>query len=88
MEGEVGRFRRNRLVPVPEVSSLAELNAMIDVWDAGDDGRRIGLRARTVGQDFAAEQPRLKPLPGESFETGRMFTPRVVRYSENRSRCG
>ena len=82
VEGEVGRFRRNRLVPVPEVGSLAELNAMIDVWDAGDDGRRIGLRARTVGQDFAAEAPRLKPLPGEPFETGRMFTPRVDRYSQ------
>jgi hypothetical protein len=82
VEGEVGRFRRNRLVPVPEVSSLAELNAMIDAWDADDEGRRIGLRARTVGQDFAAEQPRLKPLPGELFETGRVFTPRVDRYSQ------
>jgi hypothetical protein len=26
VEGEVGRFRRNHLVPVPEVGSLAELN--------------------------------------------------------------
>ena len=82
VEGEVGRFRRNRLVPVPQVGSLAELNAMIDVWDAEDDGRRIGLRARTVGQDFATEQPRLRPLPDEPFETGRMFTPRVDRYSQ------
>jgi hypothetical protein len=82
VEGEVGRFRRNRLVPVPEVASLAELNAMIDVWDAADDGRRIGSRARTVGQDFMAEQPRLKPLPGEPFETGRVLTPRVDRYSQ------
>jgi transposase len=82
VEGEVGRFRRNRLVPVPEVGSLTELNEMIDGWDADDDDRRIGSRAHTVGQDFAAEQPRLKPLPGEPFETGRMFTPRVDRYSQ------
>lgn len=82
VEGEVGRFRRNRLVPVPEVGSLAQLNAMIDAWDAEDDGRRIGSRARTVGQDFTAEAPRLKPVPGELFETGRMFTPRVDRYSQ------
>ena len=27
VEGEVGRFRRRHLVPVPEVSTLAELNA-------------------------------------------------------------
>ena len=45
VEGEVGRFRRNRLVPVPGVGSLAELNTMIDAWDADDDGRRIGSRA-------------------------------------------
>ena len=82
VEGEVGRFRRNRLVPVPEVGSLAELNKMIDAWDADDDDRRIGSRAHTVGQDFTAEQPRLRPLPGEPFETGRMFTPRVDRYSQ------
>jgi transposase len=82
VEGEVGRFRRTHLVPVPEVATLAELNALIDVWDADDDQRLIGLRARTVGQDFAAEQPRLKPLPADRFETGRVLTPRVDRYSQ------
>lgn len=30
VEGEVGRYRHNRLVPVPRVDSLAELNAMIE----------------------------------------------------------
>ena len=60
VEGEVGRFRRNRLVPVPEVGSLAELNAMIDAWDADDDGRRISVprphgRARTSPPSAAAE---------------------------------
>ena len=55
---------------------------MIDAWDADDDGRRISSRVRTVGEDFAAEAPRLKPLPADPFETGRMFTPRVDRYSQ------
>ncbi|MGW2206975.1 IS21 family transposase [Streptomyces sp. NPDC001774] len=82
VEGEVGRFRRNRLVPVPEVSSLAELNAQIERWDAEDDDRRIGERARTVGDYFAIEQPLLGPLPTDHFETGRLFTPRVDRYSQ------
>jgi hypothetical protein len=35
-EGEVGRFRRNHLVPVPDVTTLAELNARIDEWDQQD----------------------------------------------------
>ncbi|MGW3730611.1 IS21 family transposase [Streptomyces sp. NPDC000851] len=82
VEGEVGRFRRNHLVPVPETATLAELNARIDQWDAEDDRRRIGARPRTVGEYFAAEQPLLKPLPQEPFETGRWSSPRVDRYGQ------
>jgi hypothetical protein len=81
VEGEVGRFRRNHLVPVPEAATLAELNARIDQWDKQDDHRRIGARPRTVAEYFAAEQPLLKPLPDEPFETGRWSSPRVDRYS-------
>ena len=55
MEGQIGWFRRNQLVPVPDVASFAELNAMIDQWDAEDEQRRIGERARTVGEHFAIE---------------------------------
>jgi transposase len=82
VEGDVGRFRRNHLVPVPEVATLAKLNALIDVWDAEDDQRRIGERARTVAEYFAIEKPLLSPLPGDVFETGRLFTPRVDRYAQ------
>lgn len=82
VEGEVGRFRRNHLVPVPAVNSLDELNADIDVWDVADERRRIGSRPRTVGEHFAVEQPLLAPLPDEPFETGRMFAPRVDRYGQ------
>jgi transposase len=82
VEGEVGRFRRNHLVPIPAVDSLAELNAMIEGWDLEDDQRRIGSRARTVGEDFAVEQPLLTPLPTEPFATDRLFTPRVDRCGQ------
>ena len=37
VEGEIGRFRRRHLVPVPKVASLAELNELIA---AGDLARR------------------------------------------------
>ncbi|GAA4398244.1 hypothetical protein GCM10023153_22850 [Ornithinibacter aureus] len=82
VEGQIGWFCRNHLVPIPEVDSLDELNAMVDVWDEADDDRRIGSRARTVGEHFATEQPLLAPLPTEAFETGRWFTPRVDRYAQ------
>jgi hypothetical protein len=82
VEGEVGRFRRNHLVPLPSVSTLAELNALIDQWDAADDLRRIGSRAHTVGEYFATERPLLQPLPDEPFETGRVFHPRVDHHGQ------
>jgi transposase len=69
VEGQIGWFRRNHFVPIPEVDSLAELNVMVDAWDEADDPRRIGSRARTVGEHFATEQPLLAPLPSEPFET-------------------
>lgn len=82
VEGQIGYFRRNHFVPVPEVSSLAELNEMVEQWDRQDDARRIGSRSRTIAEDFALEQPLLMPLPEEPFETGRLFTPRVDRYGQ------
>ena len=82
VEGQIGWFRRNHLVPVPGVPSVEALNAMIDGWDGDDDVRRIGSRARTVGEFFAIERPLLKPLPEEPFETGRWFTPRVDRFGQ------
>lgn len=81
VEGEVGRFRRNRLSPMPVVASLDELNETIRVWEAEDDNRRINDRIRTVGQDFDTEQPHLAPLPAETFDPGLVLTPRVDRSS-------
>ncbi|KJS59948.1 transposase [Streptomyces rubellomurinus] len=82
VEGQIGWFCRNHLVPVPDVATLAELNAMIDRWDEEDEASRIRSRPRTIGEYFAAERPLLAPLPDEPFEAGRLFTPRVDRYSQ------
>lgn len=82
VEGDIGRFRRNHLVPVPEVDSIAELNELIDDYDRADDQRRIGHRLHTIGEAFAAEKTLLTPLPVEPFETGLWLTPRVDRYSQ------
>lgn len=81
VEGEGGRFRRNHLVPVPKVSTLAELNDRLARFDRADDHRHIATRIRTVGEDYAAEAPLLRPLPGDGFETGRWLSPLVDRYS-------
>ncbi|MEU5109849.1 IS21 family transposase [Streptomyces sp. NPDC021354] len=82
VEGQIGYFRRNHFTPVPEVESLAELNELVEQWDRHDGRRRIGSRARTIDEYFEDERPLLMPLPEERFETGRVFTPRVDRYSQ------
>ncbi|WP_205650233.1 hypothetical protein [Actinoplanes solisilvae] len=45
--------------------------------DDQDDARRIGARDRTIGEDFAVEQPLLVRLPDDDFETGMWLAPRV-----------
>lgn len=77
VEGEVGRFRRRHLVPVPRVGALSELNAVVGAGDAKDDQRRIFGRAVSVGDHFATEATTLRPLPPEAFETRRLLKPRV-----------
>ena len=79
--GEVGRFRRNHLVPMPDVTSLAELNARLEQIDQAEDRWRIGKRTLTVGHDFALEQSLLRPLPVEGIDPGLTLTPRVDRYA-------
>jgi len=81
VEVEGGRFRRNHLVPMPKVASIAELNDLLAAADARDDHRRLEHRTVTVATDFALEAPLLRPLPGEAFETGVTLTPRVDRHS-------
>jgi len=77
VEGEIGRFRRRHLVPVPNVASLAELNMLIAAGDRLDDTRVITGRPTTVAAAFAAELPALVPLPGEPFDPARLLEARV-----------
>lgn len=74
VEGEIGRFRRNHLVPIVAVDTVAELNEFI-AWRQDEDvtrhiaGRRLTDGTRpTVAEHFALEQPRLQPLPAERFD--------------------
>jgi transposase len=77
VEGEVGRFRRAHLVPVPEVSSLRELNEALAVACVADLGRTIRGRPETVGQALAREVELLRALPSEPFDAAEHAGPRV-----------
>jgi transposase len=77
VEGEVGRFRRRHLVPVPKVGSLAELNQRLERAALADLDRTIAGRTETVGRALAREIPLLRPLPAEPFDTDEHLLPRV-----------
>jgi hypothetical protein len=81
VEGEIGRFRRNFLVPVPRVRSLAELNVMLAEADERDGLRHIEFRHSTVAADFAAEREFLGPLPADGFETGTVLWPKADKFA-------
>lgn len=77
VEGEIGRFRRRHLTPIPHVGSLEALNAALAAADARDDARRIGGRPETVGQAAARETALLRPLPAEPFDVALRLLCRV-----------
>lgn len=68
VEGEVGYFRRNHLVPVPVAANLAELNEQILASCRADEARLIGERTLNVGAGMAIERAHLMPLQSEGFE--------------------
>jgi transposase len=77
VEGEIGRFRRRHLTPIPHVGSLEVLNAALAAADARDDARRISGRAETIGETAARETPLLAPLPAEPFDVSLRLLCRV-----------
>lgn len=82
VEGEIGRFRRRHLVPVPAVASLTQLNELIAAADLADDARVITGRPVTIAAAFTNELPHLMGLPAEPFDPARLLTARV----DNRAR--
>jgi transposase len=77
VEGEIGRFRRRHLVPVPEVSSIEELNELLEEACWQDLDRTITGQTETVGQRRDRERLLLGTLPREPFGTWEEATPCV-----------
>jgi transposase len=77
VEGEIGRFRRRHLVPVPKTSSLAQLGEHIAAADLLDDARVITGRPITIGAAFEAERAALMGLPAEAFDPALLLLARV-----------
>jgi transposase len=77
VEGEVGRFRRNHLVPVPSVADLTALNALLLAGCEADLARRIDGRAATIAEAWAIERPLLIALALDPFDAAEAAAPKV-----------
>jgi len=77
VEGEVGYFRRNHLVPVPRVESLEELNQLLLAGCRADEQRRIAGKPHPVGEALRIEREHLLPLAAEGFELAETSFPAV-----------
>jgi len=80
VEGEVGRFRRRHLVPMPKVATLEELNELVAGGDGLDDLRHIDGRRLSVGAHYELERAHLKAVV-EPFPVGMALRPRVDHKS-------
>ena len=78
VEGELGWFRRNFLVPVPEASNLQALNEQLLAACAGNRMRTIAGKSMTVGQASDQERATLLPLAEEGFLLQDVIYPLVV----------
>src|SRR5271157_2704700 len=77
VEGEVGYFRRNHLVPVPRVADLAELNVLLLRGCRQDQERRIAGKPMAVGAAMEIEREHLLALSYEGFELAETSFPTV-----------
>lgn len=77
VEGDIGRFRRRHLVPVPEVASIEGLNELLEEACWRDLERTVTGQSETVAQRLDRERLILNTLPREPHPTWEEATPRV-----------
>lgn len=77
VEGEGGQYRRNHLVPVPQVRDLEALNQHLSVECREDESRVIAGRTQTVGTGMLTEREHLLPLAAEPFDLAALHFPKV-----------
>ena len=74
VEGEVGRFRRAHLVPVPAAASLEALNEALHGHVVADLGRVVTGRCEVVGAGLERARLVLGPLPAERFDAAALLS--------------
>ena len=77
VEGEGGYFRRNHMVPVPEVANWEALDQFLLEGSRQDEQRWIGERSQSVGAGMNREREHLRALAKEGFDLAGVHFPQV-----------
>ena len=77
VEGEVGYFRRNHLVPVPKVGDWGHLIDHCQFGSRDELDRHLAGRSDSVGKLWEQERGQLRALPDERCDTELHFLARV-----------
>jgi transposase len=77
VEGEVGYFRRNHWVPVPQALDIADLNRQLVAHCREDERRTIAGREQSVGAGLVVEREHLLPLAAEGMDLAQTSFPTV-----------
>jgi hypothetical protein len=78
VEGELGWYRRNCLVPVPEAKDLAALNERLLALCVANRDRTITGKSMTIGEASRHERAFLSPLAQEGFPIEEVLYPLTV----------
>lgn len=78
VEGELGWYRRNCLVPVPEAKDLAALNEQLLAACVANRNRTMSGRTMTVGEASQYERALLSPLAEEGFPLEEILYPLLI----------
>jgi transposase len=77
VEGEVGTFRRNHWVPIPQARDLVDLNAQLLAACRAEESHVPDGHAAAIGVGMAIEREHLLPLAEEGFDLSEVSFPTV-----------
>jgi hypothetical protein len=77
VENEVGTFRRNHWVPLPQAADLDALNTQLLTACRQDEARTLAGRTQSVGAALVIERAQLLPLAREDFDLAETSFPLV-----------
>lgn len=86
VENEVGTFRRNHWVPVPQARDLTDLNEQLLAACRADEARTVAGRTQPIGAALVIEREHLLPLAEEGFDLTEVSFPVVDRLGRVRVR--